>query len=235
MDDKPFLVLDLNDIDSSIINEIAKLAKDRFDLESVVSAAEELKYIGQLKRVLAGQFREPDDEWVRFLTGSVYDKPFTQRVREQFRPLVEKAMRQFLSDRVNERLKTALGSSVEIDDAVPLTGEEAVEESVEEATISDDRGIETTLEELEGFQIVRAITCSEVDPYRIVHRDTKSYFGILLDDNNRKPLARLHFNRTQKYIGVFDETKTETRYPIEALTDIYAHADKLRTTVHYYE
>lgn len=105
----------------------------------------------------------------------------------------------------------------------------------EEATISDDRGIETTLEELEGFQIVRAITCSEVDPYRIVHRDTKSYFGILLDDNNRKPLARLHFNRTQKYIGVFDETKTETRYPIEALTDIYAHADKLRTTVHYYE
>ena len=105
----------------------------------------------------------------------------------------------------------------------------------EEATISDDRGIETTLKELEGFQIVRAITCSEVDPHRIVHRDTKSYFGILLDDNNRKPLARLHFNRTQKYIGVFDETKTETRYPIEALTDIYAHADKLRTTVHYYE
>ncbi len=29
---------------------------------------------------------------------------------------------------------------------------------------------------------------------RIAFRDTQSYFGILLDDNNRKPLARLHFN-----------------------------------------
>lgn len=65
-------------------------------------------------------------------------------------------------------------------------------------------------------------------------RDTQSYFGILLDDNNRKPIARLHFNRSQKYIGLFDENKSETRHAIVNLNDIYAYADQLRQTVKVY-
>lgn len=58
--------------------------------------------------------------------------------------------------------------------------------------------------------------------------------GVLLDDNNRKPLARLHFNTTQKYIGLFDAQKNETRHPIDVLADIYAHAEHIRSTVHNY-
>ncbi|GAA3843500.1 hypothetical protein [Amycolatopsis tucumanensis] len=58
--------------------------------------------------------------------------------------------------------------------------------------------------------------------------------GVLLDDNNRKPVARLWFNRSQKYLGVFDENKVETRIPIESSEDIYQHADHLRTTVRRY-
>ena len=46
--------------------------------------------------------------------------------------------------------------------------------------------------------------------------------AILLDDNNRKPIARLHFNsKKQKYLGVFDTDKKETRFPIESLDEIY--------------
>jgi hypothetical protein len=69
---------------------------------------------------------------------------------------------------------------------------------------------------------------------RIVARDTKTYFGVLLDDNNRKPIARLWFNRSKKYLGVFDENKVETRIPIEDLEDIYRHADQLRKTAARY-
>ena len=46
MDDKPFLVLDLLDIDESLIPELRKLTKDVFDLDSIINAAGELKYIG---------------------------------------------------------------------------------------------------------------------------------------------------------------------------------------------
>lgn len=70
----------------------------------MISAAGELKYVGQLKR----QFKEPEDDWVRFLTTRVYEGSFTQRVREQFVPLVAKAARQFLNEQVNDRLKNAL-------------------------------------------------------------------------------------------------------------------------------
>jgi len=235
MDDKPFLVLDLLDIDETLIPELLKLTKDVFDLDSIINAAEELKYIGQIKRTVAAQFKDPQDEWIRFFTTRVYDGAFTQKVREQFTSLVSKATKQFLNDQVNDRLKTALGGpnfSVGSADAqaAAITSQPVVEEDLDR-----DTDIETTLEELEGYQIVKAIACSEVKPQRVMHRDAKSYFAVLLDDNNRKPIARLHFNgKKQKYLGVFDADKTETRHAIESLDEIYLHADAIRSSVKSY-
>lgn len=234
MDSKPFLVLDLNDIDETLIPELMKLTKDIFDLDSIISAAGELKYIGQIKRTLAAQFKEPDAEWIKFMAMRVYDGgAYTQKVREQFTGLVTKATKQFLNEQVNERLKTALGApnfpmASDSVIAATVTSEKAVEDDLAET------GVETTLEELEAYQIVRAIVCNEVKPARVVQRDAKSYFAVLLDDNNRKPIARLHFNRVQKYLGVFDDQKMEQRIPISTLDEIYEHSDRLRTSVRAY-
>jgi predicted type IV restriction endonuclease len=215
MDSKPFLVLDFSDIDGTLLPELAKLSKESFDLESVISAAGELKYIGQLKRVLAAQFKQPEDEWVRFLTTRVYEGSFTQRVRDQFVPLVDKAARQFLNEQVNDRLKNALGGP---DSYVSVTAApDEIPATAPEQPCQPENGpseVVTLEEELEGYRVVRAIVCSDVPPARIVARDTKSYFGILLDDNNRKPIARLWFNRSKKYLSLFDEHKVETRVPI---------------------
>ncbi|WP_034283901.1 hypothetical protein [Aeromonas salmonicida] len=63
----------------------------------------------------------------------------------------------------------------------------------------------------------------------------QSYFGILLDDNNRKPLCRLHFNAKQKYIGLFDADKKETRHPISSIDEIFTFADQLLTATAVYE
>ena len=233
MDSKPFLVLDLLDIDETLIPEIQKLSKASFNLDSIINAAEELKYVGALKREIAGQFRDPSDEWVKFFTSRVYEGSFTARVREQFTGLVGKASKQFLTEQVNDRLKTALGAGV----APSVEESESQEVSSGEVAESDldrDTEIETTLEELEGYQIVKAIACSEVKPHRIVHRDQKSYFAVLIDDNNRKPVARLHFNTKQKYLGLLDESKTETRHPIDSTDEIYAHSDSIREAVQRY-
>src|SRR6266705_2035345 len=67
----------------------------------------------------------------------------------------------------------------------------------------------TTDEELEGYRIVQAIACSEVSASRLIGRDSKTYFAVILDNNNRKPIARLWFNRKQKYISVFSDDKVE--------------------------
>lgn len=231
MDSKPFLVLDLMDVDETLIPEIQKLSKESFDLDSIISAAEELKYIGALKREIAAQFREPTDEWIKFFTSRVYDGAFTQRVRQQFTGLVGKAAQQFLTERVNDRLKTALGVS---SGGAAIEMPAATSATVAEADLDRDTEIETTLEELEGYQIVKAIACGDVKPQRVTQRDAKSYFAVLLDDNNRKPIARLHFNGKQKYLGLLDEDKVETRHPIDDLDEIYNHAEGIREAVRRY-
>ncbi len=233
MDEKPFLEFDLLDIDDHVVPELQKLTKSAFDVDSIINAAGELKYVGQIKRVLAAQFSQPDDDFVRYFASRVYEGTITQKVREQFAQLTRKATVQFLSDQINERLKSAItGNTQPVIVSQPLA-EQPVPAAAMDAPEEKDRVV-TTEEELEGYNIIRAIVRSEVDVKRIAHRDTQSYFGVLLDDNNRKPLARLHFNRSQKYLGVFDAEKNETRHPIDSPDDIFDHADALRATAQSY-
>lgn len=231
MDKKPFLVLDLTAVDETLLPEVAKLTKESFDLDSVVSAAGELKYIGQIKRMLAAEFKEPSVELLRLFSTQIYPgKPFTQRTREDLSPLVVKAATQFLNEQVRERLKTALedGGNIGNDDSTNPVQVLPSESPVEDEPQGD---IITTEEELDGYRIVRAIVCSEVSSSRVTGRDGKSYYAVILDNNNRKPIARLWFNRKQKYLGVFDKSKVETRLPIQSPEDIYNHAGQLRETV----
>lgn len=230
MDDKPFLELDMLDIDEHAIPELQKLTKSAFDVESIISAAGELKYVGQIKRELAKQFSTPEEDFVRFFASRVYDGTLTQKVRDQFAALTKKATAQFLNDQVNDRLKSAMSGAV-----IPTAAESLIALNTQPAELKPEEDlIVTTEEEKEGFHIVKAIIRTDIDLSRVFARDTQSYFGILLDDNNRKPIARLHFNRNQKYIGLFDEKKSETRYPIANLNDIYAYADQLRETLKTY-
>ena len=206
MDEKPFLELDLLNIDEHAIPELQKLTKSAFDVDSIISAAGELKYVGQIKRILAAQFNEPDDDFVRLFASRIYDGVITQKVREQFGHLTRKATAQFLGDQINERLKSAIsGNTQPVFSSQPVTP--SLTPEVELPADEEKDLIVTTEEETEGYNIVKAIVRTEVDAKRIVARDTQSYFGILLDDNNRKPIARLHFNRAQKYLGLFDADK----------------------------
>jgi hypothetical protein len=159
------------------------------------------------------------------ITGSVYTSIKTQQVIEQFTPIVKQAIHLLINGRINDRLKSA------------LTRENTEEKNLPADNDTDQpKGSEiiTTQEEIDGFYIVRAILHEVVDVVRVAHRDNKSYFGILLDDNNRRPLCRLHFNTVQKYVGLFDANKTETRHPIQSLNEIYNYAGKLKETVGYY-
>lgn len=244
MDEKPFLELDLEDIDDHILPEIEKLTKSSFDVDSVINAAGELKYLSQIKKIIAQQLKEPEEDFVKFFASRVYEgNMITAKVREQFSSLTIKALTQYINDKVNERLKSALASSGDVN-SVPQSLAPAAESSqtIEADALPDDvvfvdaeKNIVTTQEELDAFNVVKAILREVVDVHRIFPRDTQSYFGVLMDDNNRKPVCRLHFNRTQKYIGLFDADKKEARHPIEGIDDIFKFAPQLKETVGFYE
>lgn len=228
MDDKPFLELDLENPKTNALAEVKKMAKEDFDLDRMLSTASELKYTSEIKKVLLLQSEHPDEDFVRFFFQRVIPGGrFTATMKEQFSPFVAKAFHQFLSDKISDRLRSALESEKDTTE-----NESDIEQNQDD--IRND-GIVTTEEELEGYNIVRAIVAKNILPNRIVHRDTKSYMGILLDDNNRKPICRLWFNAKQKYLGVINEKKEETKIPLDSVIDIYQHGDKLLETVIFYE
>ncbi|MCB9298554.1 MAG: hypothetical protein H6559_38430 [Lewinellaceae bacterium] len=58
---------------------------------------------------------------------------------------------------------------------------------------------------------------------------------MLLDDNNRKPICRLHFNTSNRYLELFDEHKNGHKVPIEGLEDIYKYSELLLGVVEGYD
>jgi len=236
MDEKPFLEVNMLELNDVLVAELKKLTKPVFNLSDLMTAAGDLKYTREIKRLLTEQMETPSDEFVRFFASKVFDGSLTPSRREYFSGITKLSFNQLINERINARLTSAMAGGVTDEAAsvppVPVMMKNA---SIEIAAPTGEELIQTTEEELEGFFIVKALLRDMVDPKRIVHRDTQSYMGILLDDNNRKPLARLRFNRTQKYVGIFDEKRNEERVPIQNLNDIYQHADKLRRVFSFYE
>lgn len=229
MDKKPFLELDLSDIDENIIPEVKKLTKESFDIDSILGSAEELKYLNQIKKIIEDQFEEPHGDFVRFIAAQIHDGILTAGVKKQFSALTKKALKQFIYDSVNDRLKSAIGSSATLP---PL--DENSPDVEKEHDKEDDNKIITTVEELEAYNIVKAILRQKIEANRIAARDRQSYFGVLLDDNNRKPLCRFHFNTKQKYLGIFTADKKEERIPIDSVDEIFNYSKELLATVDIY-
>lgn len=154
------------------------------------------------------EFAQPSDEFVRLIAGRVHEGRVTLAVKENFAKLLSNAISTLVREMVTDRLSSALHAS-------NPDGDESS---------GMERGTElvvTTEDELSGYRIIQAIASKLVNPKRVGLRDAKSYCAVLLDDNNRKTVARLHFEGiTKKYLGVFSG-KDETKHLITEPADIY--------------
>jgi len=234
MDEKPFFTLDLNNLKDSNIKILEKFTKNGYSLESILDSAESLKYIKAIKNEFDRELQNPSDEFVKLLVSRFFDKPIIASRLAVFKDYTNRAISNYINETINSRLKNALS----INDTIPSKDAENLEsiDDNSEPTTKQD-GVVTTEEEIEGFQIIKAILREVLPASRISQRDTKSYFGILLDDNNRKPIARLHFNATSaKYIELFDKGKDNgERKLITSVDDIYQYRKELLDTVKNYE
>jgi predicted type IV restriction endonuclease len=229
MDSKSFFEFNILHFEDHQINELKKFTKSAFSLDDILATASTLKYAGAIKKVLEEELRNPSESFVRFFASQVYDGRLTQSVIEQFTNIVKEARSQFINERINERLKSALS----VDEPASTSTSVEEMEPVDDGPL-EKKGIVTTQDEIDGYNIVKAILREVIDVKRIAMRDTKSYFGILLDDNNRKPVCRLHFNHTQYYLGVFTD-KNEERIEIDCIDDLFKHADRIKAAITEYE
>lgn len=234
MDERPFMVFDFASVDEALIPELKKLCNDCFDVEQALSAALDLKYLSHFKKIVMAEIEDPTDEIVKLLAKRFYTRPVTASLLESFRAHVATAFEHNINSIIATRLRGAMSGNT----ATPRPANTPSSEAgpVDEVESANAREVETTVEEWEGYFIVKAILRKVADVERIAMRDTLSYCGVLLDDNNRKPICRLHFNSpTVKYIETFGADKKGTRHRIEGLDDIYKYADQLRETVQNYE
>ncbi|MGC4130614.1 MAG: type I restriction endonuclease [Bergeyella sp.] len=224
MDEKPFLEFDVTKLKNSTIREIEKFHKSNFDIDKIIGNASVLKYTSELKQLIENEVQNPGSDFVKYFASQIYSRRLTANVLEEFREITQKAFSQYISDRINDRLNSALNKEQEKQQEEDIKTEEG-----------EDSKINTTEEEIEAFNIVVAILRRKIAKERIVYRDTQSYFGILLDDNNRKPITRLHLNGGVKYISLFDKDKKETKEKIESIDDIYNFEKQLLDVIDFYD
>ncbi len=217
LDSRPFLAIDLAEVQSHQLNELKKFEKSGFDLDGILASAERLKYTSALKAEISKLMEDPPKAFVKMVAAPLYDGHFTTAVVDRFTGLVKAAFRDMVRESVQNKLSSA------------LAGTEQVEEDTEASTSE----IITTDEEREAYMVIKAITRGEIKASRVFMRDQKSYCSIIVDDNNRKPLVRLHFNSANKYIGLFDGEKEE-RVLIRDLDNLYDYSERLLATAAKY-
>ena len=231
MDMKPFLEFSLCHLDDGTISEIKKFSKTGFNIDTLLMSANEMKYTKEIKSFFAEQIATPSEDFINVILKQVYGGIKTSQVKEQFRPLVKKAFTMFLNDTLNDRLKSAMSIDTNV-----IKNEIETAEFID-AGISENptKGqVETTQEEIEGYYAIKSMLSGIVDLQRVVYRDTLSYFGILLDDNNRKTICRLRFNGGKKYLEVFNSEKNGEKFLVTEIDDLYQHKDKIISSLQTY-
>lgn len=199
--------------------------KSKFDIATILDAASALKFSTKAANFLRKQLDHPDDDFVKLVGKQIYEGTLTENVVEQIRSAIQSALEMIVRTRIQDRLSVAFADSSSSTNNSEEPSGDAKNESE----------IETTEEEIQAFQIVRAICAKVIDVERVTLRDAKSYCSIFVDDNNRKPLARLYFNTKSKIsIGIFDKEKREEKFEISSLRNIFKYSGILEETASSY-
>ena len=165
------------------------------------------------------------EQFVRMLAKQVYDGIITAKIFEQFKDLTQKSFKSVINDLITARFKTVMDKSKEV---------AASEEQSQEQDDSNEPLVVTTEAEMEAYMIVKGILRKYINIDRIASRDTQSYFSVLLDDNNRKPICRFYFNTANKYLATFEEGKKEVKTLLNSLDDLFMHEKSIAKSLALY-
>lgn len=222
MDAKPFYELDMLNLNDQSLQYLENFIKSNIDIDNILSTASDLKYLSITKTVFKNLLDNPSDDFIKLLLNDgIYDGLKNQRIVDKFRPIIKRGINQYINDLMSTKFKMTLDSDNTIEE--PLID-----------TAQDENKIITTVDELNGYAIVKSILRSIVDPKRITYKDTESYMNVLLDNNTRKWICRLRLGQKNSSLIIPDENKKEIRINIEGLDDIYNHSDKLINILNRY-
>ena len=227
MDTRPFMEFSLDNIDSSLLPEIRKLCKGKFDLKTTLDTVNELKYNRQIKILLARNLEAPGDGFISYFMSEAGVKRATPRIREQFTAYTKRAFKEFIDEQVDAIIKKIrAGTSKK---------EEAPQAPVAHDALAEP---EITENEYQALYFVKSILMGTVAPERVFLRNVIGIGRsvVVLDDSIRKPVLRINFNKPEKLsIGIIGEDKKDNFVVINTLDDMLHHAETIRETARRYD
>ncbi len=232
MDKAPFLELDMLNLKEALVGELKRITKSAFDVEGMVRAGNELRFVGGILEILTQQKKSTEPEFAKYFFQQLCPgKPFAGAVKQEFADFTHKALTQF----VREEIKNLL----DVTNSPPISNPTPVTELAPEPSPDLSKQVVTTAEEMEAFYIIKSILRDVVEPSRVGHKDVQAYFNVLFDSKVNKPICRLYFNNpTNMKLGFFagsNDGRQEEKISITSLDEIYQYADKLKAIVGYYE
>ena len=220
MDKLPFLSINLETARDRDIKELTKFAKDVLDTEAILQMASTKKYYKEIQAVFKNEIENPSDEFVTFFAKKITDKRMSVAIIEEFRSYVKKSFAEVLNDIANDKIQ-AIQSTL----SVPQKAE--IVEQEEAVSVTDDKQIETTDDELSGYYIVRSIVGETLGVNNINFKDTMNYFSVIYQAKVTKWICRFYFNGKQKYVAFPDDQGGEIRTPIENVDSLYEFKNEL--------
>lgn len=171
----PYIVLNFNNIDDELIETLSKFHKNNIDLKELNEDAQEFYFLNGFAEAFATELSDPSDDLIKAVFNRMHGKRMT--------------------DQIKIKLKNLINSN-SIQNALP----KVIEEESKNGNI-----IITTADELKIYHAVKTIilnSVKKVDASRITYRDQKNSFNILVDDNNKKMIAKITCSKSKYLIEI---------------------------------
>ena len=229
MDSETFLELNLEKETDASLMRLELITKESANIDAFIKNSTQIDEYSVILQAMTEDLKNPSTDFVFFYASLCHNGKMTQKMLDHYTPIVQKA------------LKSSLAAIQKIS---PHCENKTTPESSTSTLEPDNSGdIITENTELWAFVAIRTMLKDTMDHTRICIRDKKSYCGILLDDNNRKPICRLfnfkHFEFGDENIGdnayiLIFSTPEGKKFPLRFIDDLYPLQSELIKAVRRY-
>jgi hypothetical protein len=204
MDEEPFFTFNVLDYDSKELDNLKFFHRDNFDTSAISRQAEDMVYVKGMTQLIGGFLRSPSKEFMRFLLKEIGDVSPLYKIEGQindkrinrFEPIIKKSIQISLVELMTRSLTQEMGQPIEEEKVTKPDEIEEIEEEVGQT--SDGSKVETTSEELEAFEKIKAIAAtSKFFQLEVKYKDVAAYFGVHVG-NSTWWFLRLYLAQTKK-------------------------------------
>jgi hypothetical protein len=185
MDDEPFFNFNILNYEQKDLDNLKLFHRDNFDVAMIKRHAEDMIYLTGMTQLIENLLRSPSEGFIRFLVGEIKSVipnyivrgKITNKVVDKFTPLIKKAIQSSLVNLMTQSISREISLPSELVSTTQTPELDEIQE--EEESELEGPQIETTAEELEAFEKIKAIIAkSKTYKLEIKYKDVISYFGV---------------------------------------------------------